>query len=105
MHMKRTLCVFMGVLVIAISLMTLFGGRDITDSNFGNAYNFSALRYVEPQLLAIAFHKITRLSEHKSVHTPVFDFFEFYIAVAAVYACFFAQNIANFSGQLAVIVL
>ena len=37
--MKRTLCVFMGVLVIAISLMTLFGGRDITDSNY--------IKYVE----------------------------------------------------------
>lgn len=37
--MKRAFCVFMGVLVIAISLMTLFGGRDITDSNY--------IKYVE----------------------------------------------------------
>lgn len=37
--MKKTLCVFMGVLAIAISLMTLFGGRDITDKNY--------IKYVE----------------------------------------------------------
>ena len=39
MNMKKTLSVFMGVLVIAISLMTLIGGRDIT----GGSY----IKYVE----------------------------------------------------------
>lgn len=39
MCMKKMLCVFMGVLAIAISVIPLFGGRDITNSNY--------IKYVE----------------------------------------------------------
>lgn len=83
MRMKRTLCVFMGVLVIAISLMTLYGGRDITDSNY--------IKYVEFNVTKSALQAAVDLDVSSQSEKNKLDFISLLAYLGAKYGGDFSK--------------
>lgn len=81
--MKKTFCVFMGVLAIAISLMTLFGGRDITDSNY--------IKYVEFNVTKSALHAAADLDISSQSEKNKLDFITLLAYLGAKYGGDFSK--------------
>lgn len=81
--MKKTLCVFMGVLAIAISLMTLFGGRDITDKNY--------IKYVEFNVTKSALQAAADLDISSQSEKNKLDFITLLACLGAKYGGDFSK--------------